>query len=265
MSDVEHAASPEGGTKPFLEHLDDLRHSLMGVVLALIVAMVICFFFVPDILFVLTMPLTATGKTPDQFLTIFEVMGGFFLHLKVALWSGAILASPVILYYIGMFVFPGLTRKEKSVIFRYSGIIILLFGTGVVSCFLYVIPPALSIMFDFNEKLGVSFDKLVISSYVGYVLRILLAFGVSFELPVIMFILGSLGLVNSKQLRSKRRHVIIGLLVFAMILTPPDFVTQILMAAPMYVLYEISIWLIYFKEKARGDLDLIYNDAIEDK
>ncbi len=242
-----------GDTKPFLDHLDDLRKSLIGAVGALVLGMIICAFFVPQILDLLTRPLVQLGKIPEEFLTVMDVMGGFFIALKIVLWSGLIISSPVILYYIGIFVMPGLTGKEKGMIFRYSGVVIALFCAGLAMCYFYVIPPALKIMFQLNTKIGLDSEKILVGSYVGYVLRLLLAFGVSFQLPVVMLVLGSLGLIHSRQLRSKRRHVIVGLLVFAMLLTPPDFVTQILMALPMYVLYEASLWLIYFKEKARGD------------
>jgi len=112
-------------------------------------------------------------------------------------------------------------------------------------------PVALRMMFRINAWMRVSCEFVELSDYVSFVLRLLIAFGLAFELPVVVVVLGSIGVVSSDQLRAKRRHVIVGLLIAAMLLTPPDPLTQILMAGPLVLLYELCIWVVWFRERAR--------------
>jgi sec-independent protein translocase protein TatC len=116
-------------------------------------------------------------------------------------------------------------------------------------CYFITLKVALQMMFRINAWMGLSTEFVELGNYVAFVLKLLIAFGLAFEMPVVLLALGGAGLVTSKQLREKRRHVIVGLLVLAMILTPPDPVTQMMMAVPLVCLYELCIWLIFAKEK----------------
>jgi sec-independent protein translocase protein TatC len=112
-------------------------------------------------------------------------------------------------------------------------------------------PVALRMMFRINDWMRVSCEFVELGNYVSFVLRLLIAFGLAFELPVVVVVLGSIGIVSSDQLRARRRHVIVGLLIVAMLLTPPDPLTQIMMAGPLVLLYELCIWVVWFRERAR--------------
>ena len=114
------------------------------------------------------------------------------------------------------------------------------------------LPLALRVMFRINNWLGASCEFVELSDYVGFVMKLLIAFGLAFELPVIIIVLGSLGIISSDQLRSKRRYVIVLLMVAAMLLTPPDPLTMLMMAAPLALLYELCIWVIRLKERRLG-------------
>jgi sec-independent protein translocase protein TatC len=239
----------EGGVKPFLDHLEDLRRTLLASVAAFAVGVVIAMWFAPRILQILEQPLLRAGRNPDTFLIILEVMGGLSIAVRVTVWSGLLLSAPFILFFVGGFVFPGLHRHERRTVALSIVFAATLFAAGVRLCYTYVLPQALEVMFWFNTWMGVKGDQALVTDYVSFVLKLLIAFGLSFELPVVILALGHLGVVTSAQLREKRRYVIVGLFVVAMILTPPDPFTQIIMALPMTALYELCIWIIWVKER----------------
>lgn len=191
----------------------------------------------------------------DKLLHVFDITGGIKLILTIGLWSGVILAAPFMIYFICQFIFPGLKPKEKKVIVGTSGFAVGLFALGVSICYFFTLPFAIDVMFGFTEWVGASTDVIRLNDYVTFCLKLMLGFGLAFELPEVLFVLGYLGLVNSKQLREKRRHVVVGLLFLAMMLTPPDPGTQLMLAVPLFFLFEITIWLIWAKEKSDARRD----------
>ena len=238
-------------SKPFLDHLEDLRVTIIWCAVSLAAGMAIAVPLAPSILRLLKIPLEKSGKNPESFLKILQIAGGFSIAMKIIFWSGVLISIPCIVFFICRFVFPGLTRSEKKNIFYASIFSGVFFAAGVCMGYFITLPVAIEITFRINNWLGVPPDFVELGSYISFVLKLLIAFGCVFELPVIIFVLGSMGIVTSDQLRSKRRYVIIGILILAMILTPPDPFTQILMALPMIALYECCIWLVILKKEIK--------------
>ncbi len=235
-------------TKSFLEHLQDLRKTIIWCAISLGIGIVVAIPLVPYILELLSSPLEKAGKDPAEFLQVLRIAGGLGITLKVVFWAGLLLATPGIVIAIADFVFPGLTAKEKRIV-RRSGVLAgVLFAAGVAMGYFVTLPVALGVMLKINKWIGVDPKLVELVDYVGFVLKLLIAFGLAFELPVVVLALGYMGIISSRQLRDKRPVVIVALLVLAMLLTPPDPMTQLLMAVPMAVLYEVCIWLIRAKE-----------------
>lgn len=189
---------------------------------------------------------------PADWLSRFFISTGpaepFILWLKLSGWVGIILALPFIIFFIAEFVFPGLTDKERKLLMPSATAGLLLFLVGLSFCYFFVLPKALQIMIGIHGMMGMSV-AWKLPEYIVFVTRLLLAFGVAFEMPLIVLALVKLGLVTSTTLREVRRHVIVGIFILAMILTPPDIFTQTMLAIPMVVLYEICIMLAVVIEK----------------
>lgn len=238
--------------KPFLEHLNDLRRALVWSASALVIGMVIAGWLAPQLLAILKLPLRGVVPEPDKFLRAFDVTGGMSVAMQTIFWGGLLLSAPVIVFSICWFVFPGLTRRERRAVLGGLVLAAVLFVTGVLLGYFLALPPALKIMLWFNEWMGIPIEFFTITSYVGFITKLLLSFGLTFELPVVLLILGQLGIVTSRQLRDKRRHAIVIILILAMIITPTqDPFTQLLLSGPLVALYELCIWMIWAKERAR--------------
>lgn len=216
---------------------------LLRCVGAIVAGMALAGPLAPKILFLLKQPLYAVTKDVDQFLWNWEVVGGFTLVMKIMLWCGLLFAAPFMIFAIGAFVFPGLTQKEKRVILQTSGFAVGLFAFGVFLAWKFCLPLGLKAMVAVNDWIGVR-PQWTISSYITFALQFMIAFGLVFEMPVILVILGRLGIVRSSFLREKRRHVYVVLFIIAAVLTPPDVFSQMLMALPLLVLYEMCIWIV---------------------
>jgi sec-independent protein translocase protein TatC len=242
------AASADEEAKPFLDHLEELRGTLLACVGTLVAAMVACAIFTPQILDVLEAPLAKIGKDPETFLISFRVAGPFAVLMRVAAWSGLLVSAPFMTYFIARFVFPGLTEKEKRVLTRASGFAVVLFALGVCLGYFYCIPIALQMMLTLHDWMGVV-AQWTINDYVSFTVQLLLGFGLAFQLPVVVLILGKLGVVTQMQLRKQRKFVIVGCLVLGMMLTPQDVASQMIMAIPLYVLFEMCIWILWVDER----------------
>ncbi len=235
-------------SKPFLDHLEELRQTIIRCAVALALGVAICIPLAPQILQFLKAPLDHVVEDPDRFLRSLQVAGAFTLTMRIAFWSGLLLSISFIMGFIGVFVFPGLTRIEKKVIFQTSGFALVLFFLGVALGYFITLRVALQVMLGLHDWLGIE-AQWIVSSYITFVIQLLIAFGLAFEMPVIVWILGRLGVVTSDQLRRKRKHAAVIMLVTAMVLTPPDVFTQLMMAVPLMLLFEICIWLLRVSEK----------------
>jgi len=247
-------ALAEKHTKPFVEHLEDLRKTLLRSLLAFAVGIVLAIPVAPQILRLLKLPLQWAGiAEPDKFLQILDVTGGLSLATQTVFWSGFLFSAPLIIFFIGSFIFPGLTKRERSAILNSAGFAVMLFIAGVVMCYFLALAPGIKVMLWFSQWMGVTVEFFRATDYIRFVVILLFSFGLAFELPIVLLILGQLGLVNSKQLRSKRRHAIVGILIIAAVVTPTtDPFSQLVLAIPMWILYEICVLIIWSKERKQA-------------
>ncbi len=237
--------------KPFLDHLEDLRHMLIRCLVVLGVAVLAAIPLAPRFLGLLLAPLHQAVPDADSMLRSLEVAGAFTITLRIAFWSGLLVSSPVLVFTVGRFVFPGLTARERRVVAR-SGIwAVALFALGVGLAYWATLPVAIQVMFSLHAWLGVAAEWTV-TSYVTFATQLLIGFGLAFEMPVVVVILGRLGIVSAGQLRQARPLVMVILLVVAMVLTPPDIFTQLMMAVPLIVLYEGCIVVVRATERRAG-------------
>lgn len=235
--------------KPFLAHLEDLRRVLLRSALALAVGMGIALAFAPQLLAILKAPLAGIVEHPDAFLRSIEVAGAFTATLRIAFWCGLVIAAPALVLIFGAYLMPALTPSERQAVSGVGVASILLFVIGVWMGYQFTLPFALQAMFTLHAWLGVV-AEWTLSSYVVFATQLLVAFGLAFELPVVILILGRLGIISSTWLRTYRRHAIVVILFIAMVLTPPDVFSQLLMALPLIALYELCIWVIWGWERA---------------
>jgi sec-independent protein translocase protein TatC len=184
--------------------------------------------------------------------------GAFVVATKVAFYGGLIIASPFIFYFIAHFVFPALKMREKKYIYRGLGFGFGLFVTGVCFCYFILMPIALAVSAQYAEWFGFKANQWRAEDYIGFVCKFMLGMGLGFEMPVVILTLVKLGLLNYRLLASARRYVIVIAFVLGAILTTPEVVTQILMAIPLLLLYEISVWVAWYWE--RQDKKKMTND-----
>lgn len=240
----------EDKPKPFLDHLEDLRTALLRSSFALIAGMSLCLWQAPLLLQILKKPLADAGVDPEKALVVLDVTGGVMAWINISFWGGMLLASPFILWFIAWFVFPGLHQHERQAITRSLGAAVLLFVGGVALGYFQAVGYAYKFMFAISRWMGVSQEQIMLPSYVGFTIRLLLAFGLTFELPVILYILGVLGVIEVEALAKYRKHAVIAALIIGMVVTPTqDPFSQLLIAVPLYILYEVCIVMLRLRAK----------------
>ena len=236
--------------RPFFEHIVALRSCIMNAALAWVVCCVIVGVFSPTVLKWLQAPATALQDAGKIKIVSLNLTGGFGQIMSIGMWGGTALAFPVVMYFVLRFVFPALTRREKVAIlfFLLAGTLFFIVGVG----FAYgQLAPNVVRFFDIvNQWVGLSVTEVQIENYVPLIMKLILAFGLVFQIPLILFVLGWLGVITSDTLRRYRRFAIVLAFILGMALTPPDPMSQLLMAVPLCLLYEASIWGIWLKEKA---------------
>ncbi len=242
-------ADPFEERKPFLEHLEDFRRVLIRSALAMAAGMIVALIFTPQILAALKQPLYGLVENPDAFLRSIEVAGAFTATLRIAFWSGLVLSAPLLVLIIGAYLVPALTPAERRAISGVGVLSLVLFIAGVWMGYRFTLPFALQAMFVLHGWIGVA-AEWTLTSYVTFTTQLLIAFGLSFELPVVLLVLGRLGIISSSTLRTYRRHAVVGILTLAMVLTPPDVFSQLLMGIPLILLYEACVWIIWSWERA---------------
>lgn len=193
----------------------------------------------------ISVPESSSPKLGVIRLQFSEPSAAIKMWLTVAFVGGLLLSLPALVFIIGSFVLPGVKDAERRLLSRISGFSGVLFLSGIAMGYKITLPLALGLMLKIGGKLGGE-SIWFYNKYISFSLQLLLGFGIAFQLPVVILILGKMGLVNSTQLREKRRHMIVALLVLAMLLTPPDVMTQLLMALPLILLYEFCIWFLHF-------------------
>jgi sec-independent protein translocase protein TatC len=240
------------GEMPFLDHLEELRWRMIWSLLAIVVCAIAGFFLVTrmDVLGLLIEPIKPyLHGSKLKYLSPTEP---FFITIKLAVGVGFILAFPIVIYQVWAFLSPALLPREKRAIVPSLYLGLVLFAVGVAMSYKLVLPMTLGFTMGFQtESLE---QNIVIGEYMGFVIRLLLSFGAVFELPVVILILSTMGLVTPEFLASKRRHAIVIITVLASVLTPGDVITlTLMMMVPLILLYELSIFLskmVYRKREA---------------
>ncbi|MDE2435463.1 MAG: twin-arginine translocase subunit TatC [Sphingomonadales bacterium] len=233
---------------PLLDHLIELRTRLLRSIAALAVAFGICLYFADDILAFLVQPLIKAGQNELIYTKLYEA---FFVELKVALFAAFCLSFPVIANQMWAFIAPGLYAKEKKAFLPFLVATPVLFLSGAALAYYVVMPTAFHWMLGFEgNKGGIQLKALpATGDYLGLVMQFILAFGISFLLPVLLLLLNRAGIVNRKQLSGLRRYVIVAITAIAAVITPPDIVSQITLLVPMLLLFEGSLIIMWFGER----------------
>lgn len=232
------AEAEPGQSMSLLEHLGELRIRLMRALIASAVGFLLCY-SVAEVLFnYLTLPLLRVMPA-DAKLIYLGVAEAFFVELKVAFVAGVFLASPYIFHQIWAFMAPGLYDEEKRHVIPLAVCSAVFFLGGAAFCYFVVFPFAFTFFMSYSTENIVAMPSM--NEYFSFTLKLLLAFGLIFEMPLFAFFLSRMGLVTAARMRAARKYAVLGTFVAAAVLTPPDVFSQLLMAVPMLALYEISI------------------------
>ena len=261
---------------PLIEHLSEMRRRLVYSVIALALAFAGCFVIAPEIFNFLVAPLAEAMSDDSERRLIYTALPEkFFTEVKVALYAAFCITFPIIASQLWIFVAPGLYKHEKSAFLPFLIATPFLFAAGAAMAYYVVFPLAWTFFLGFEtadfrdflgfatvESLPIEFEGKV-NEYLALVMRLIFAFGLCFELPVVMTLLGRIGLVSSKTLGKKRKYALVAAFVAAAILTPPDPVSQVILALPIIVLYEVSVWCVWFMERDRSDDEFVSDDRVE--
>ncbi len=317
--DLEEEEDGGGAVKSFLDHLEDLRWTLIKSGVALTIGMIICLAAGDQLMKILKWPLNRINRPGKFHVTLlvgtnrlvnasletnrlgaldfgtnkFAVyrlepiladtnwllrlqpvttnleeylpkndikllnlnpVGGFFVAFQIAVYGGFVLSSPFIIYFVAQFILPALKKKEKKYLFRGFIIGTGLFLTGVLFCYFALMPLALNASRMYSNWLGIEADQWTAEAFIGFECKFMLGMGLGFELPVVLLILVKIGILDYKMLAGFRRYMIVINLVLGAVLTTPEVLTQVMMALPLQVLYEITVWIAWYwerKEKKR--------------
>ncbi len=247
----------EEGKMPLLDHLIELRSRLIYSSVGFLICFLFAFYFAADIFNFLVQPLADLWKGDESRRLIYTALHEkFFTEVKVAFFAGAFLAFPVIAIQVWMFIAPGLYKHEKRAFMPFLVATPILFFIGGAFVYYIVLPVAWTFFAGFEQQaadgtMAITLEPKV-NEYLSLVMRLIFAFGISFELPVVMTLLARAGLATSDGMRQKRRYAIVIAFVAAAILTPPDPLSQIGLAVPIILLYEISIYCAMLVERGRA-------------
>jgi sec-independent protein translocase protein TatC len=232
-------ARVEGPEPGFVSHLVELRDRLIRASIAIIVVFLGLVYWAPDIFKLLARPLMM-NLPKDGKLIVTDVTGSFFVPMKVTMLVAFVIALPFVLYQIWAFIAPGLYQNEKKLIAPLVGTSYTLFLCGMAFAYFVVFPTIFRVMAHYNAPLGAAMNTDV-DNYLGFVLTMFLAFGVTFEVPILVILLVRMGFLTVSKLKEIRPYVVVGAFIVSAVVTPPDVFSQLILAVPLIVLYEAGI------------------------
>jgi sec-independent protein translocase protein TatC len=250
-----------GGKMPLLDHLIELRSRLLKSLIAIGIAFGVCLYFAREIFAILVRPLVSAGQGKLVYTQLFEA---FFVEIKVALFAAMMLAFPILAIQLWRFVAPGLFKQEKRALLPFLLATPILFGIGASFAYFITIPIALKFLLGFQGEIGgVTQEALPsVGNYLSFTMQFIMAFGIAFLLPILIMLIERAGIVTRDQLVSSRRYMVVGAFVIAAVCTPPDVLSQLLLAVPLCILYELTLFAIWFTQRKKSkeeskELDLV--------
>lgn len=235
---------------PLLEHLLELRSRLLKCAAAIALCFAVCFYFSKELFSVIVHPLVVAGQGRIIYTKLYEA---FFTEVKVAFFAAMMLAFPILANQLWQFVAPGLYRNEKRAFLPFLLMTPVLFAAGAALAYFVAMPTAFHFLLSYQGDLGgIKQEALpAVGDYLSFAMQFIFGFGLSFLLPVLLMLLERAGIVSRAQLKSGRRYAIVGAFAIAAVLTPPDVVSQLMLAVPLIILYELSLIGIWFTERRR--------------
>jgi sec-independent protein translocase protein TatC len=235
--------------KPFLDHMEDLRWTLLKMGAALAIGMVIAFIFVDDITYFLKKPLP-----PDLRIVVTGITKGFVASIEIGFFGGLVISLPFQIHFLASFILPALTRQEKKYLFPGICASATLFAMGAFAAYHWILPKTLLFFSNYNKKMGIE-SLWTWDDYVSFCVWLIIGFGLLCQLPIVIVVLAFVGVVNYKFLAKTRAYAIVAILILSAIIAPtPDPITLFTLGAPIIILYEGCIWIVWLMDRNKKKL-----------
>lgn len=253
LIDSDHPTDESTDEMDLFDHLGELRLRLIHCFGAIFVGGVVCYFFSATIFEALTHPFYSTFSDPSYRMIGTGPAEAFILKLKAAFFMGLIVASPYLFYQLWLFIAPGLYEHERKLVLPFVGGSTFLFLLGVSFCYFLVLPIALEFFHDQYLSLPQLTPEIRITEYLALVIKAIIGFGIVFELPILAYFLARMGIIDDHLMIRYARHAIVAVFLLSAILTPPDIMSQLMMAGGLMFLYAISIFIVRYSHRPRVD------------